>query len=52
MKLVTHAELKEQLLPAMTKAMLRNPEVVMESIGHLIAGLSIDMSQYAQEVNC
>jgi hypothetical protein len=34
----------------MTKAMLRNPEVVMGSIAHLIDGLTIDLSQYAQEV--
>jgi hypothetical protein len=51
LKLVSHPELKDQLLPAMTKAMLRNPEIVLESVGHLINGFSIDLSQYAQEVS-
>lgn len=50
MRSVTHAELKDLLLPAMTKSMLRNPEVVMASIANIVAGLSIDLSQYAQEV--
>ena len=51
MKLVTHAELKDLLLPAMSKSMLRNPEIVMDSIANIVAGLSVDLSQYAQEVN-
>jgi hypothetical protein len=51
LKLVTHSELKELLLPAMTKSMLRNPEIVMEAIANILAGLSVDLSQYAQEVS-
>ena len=48
---ISHDEFKSDLLPAILKSMLRNPEIIMETIGHILAGLTIDMSQYAQEVN-
>ncbi|XP_021942062.1 eIF-2-alpha kinase activator GCN1, partial [Zootermopsis nevadensis] len=50
LKHVSHEEFKRQLLPAMQKAMLRNPEIILESVGHVIEGLFLDMSQYAQDV--
>jgi hypothetical protein len=50
LKHVSHEEFKQHLLPAMQKAMLRNPEIILGSVGHVIEGLSLDMSQYAQDV--
>lgn len=50
LKLVTHEELKNSLLPTMTKAMLRNPEIIVESIGQILLALSLDLSQYAEEL--
>jgi hypothetical protein len=50
LKHVSHEEFKQLLLPAMQKAMLRNPEIILESVGHVIEGLSLDMSQYAQDI--
>ncbi|XP_049938173.1 eIF-2-alpha kinase activator GCN1 [Schistocerca serialis cubense] len=47
---VTHEEFKQTLLPAMQKAMLRNPEVILECIGYVLVGLSIDLSQYAKDI--
>ena len=47
---VNHEEFKEHLLPAMLKAMLRNPEVVMGTISRIFEGLNIDLSQYADDL--
>ncbi|XP_076383364.1 lethal (3) 80Fj [Megalopta genalis] len=48
---ITHDEFKSQLLPALQKAMLRNPEIIIESVGHILSGLSLDLSQYSQEIS-
>ncbi|XP_011647093.1 eIF-2-alpha kinase activator GCN1 [Pogonomyrmex barbatus] len=48
---LTHEEFKTQLLPALQKAMLRNPEIIIESVGHILNGLSLDLSQYSQEIS-
>ena len=47
---VNHDEFKEHLLPSLLKAMLRNPEIVMGTVSYLIAGLKIDLSQYAEQL--
>ena len=46
---VTHEEFKASLLPAIQKAMLRNPEIVLLSVAHILDGLNIDLSQYVEE---
>ena len=46
-----HADFKESLLPLMQKAMLRNPEIVLESVALILEGLNIDLSQYVSEVS-
>ena len=51
LKTVTHDEFKSLLLPAILKAMLRNPEIVMEVVAVLLANLSIDLSQYVEQVS-
>nr|CAD7442358.1 unnamed protein product [Timema bartmani] len=50
LKHVTHEEFKQFLLPAMQKAMLRNPEIILECVGNVMLGLSLDLSQYAQDI--
>nr|CAD7433309.1 unnamed protein product [Timema monikensis] len=50
LKHVTHEEFKQFLLPAMQKAMLRNPEIILECVGNVMLGLSLDLSQYAQGI--
>lgn len=50
LKLTTHEDFKSTLLPAMQKAMLRSPEIVLESIGYILLGLNIDLSQYVSEL--
>lgn len=47
---LTHDEFKGQLLPAIQKAMLRNPEIILECVGHIISALSLDLSQYAGDI--
>jgi len=50
LKLVDHDTFKNVLLPAMQKAMLRNPEAVLESVAEVLRRLNIDLSQYVKEV--
>ena len=47
---VNHDEFKDHVLPSLLKAMLRNPELVMGTVGHLLTGLKIDLSQYAEQL--
>ncbi|KAK7871251.1 hypothetical protein R5R35_007540 [Gryllus longicercus] len=47
---VSHEEFQQYLLPAVQKAMLRSPEVILASVGHTIAGMSLDLSQYAPDL--
>ncbi|XP_077511063.1 lethal (3) 80Fj [Amblyomma americanum] len=42
----THEDFKEQLMPALQKAMLRNPEIIMESVAHVLQGVSLELSPY------
>lgn len=48
---ISHDEFKSQLLPALQKAMLRNPEIIIESVGYILSGLSLDLSQYSQDIS-
>ncbi|XP_076367337.1 lethal (3) 80Fj isoform X2 [Tachypleus tridentatus] len=47
---VSHDDFKELLLPALQKAMLRNPEVILQTVGHVLSGVTLDLSQYAMEI--
>ncbi|KAG8223949.1 hypothetical protein J437_LFUL003757 [Ladona fulva] len=44
---ISHEEFSETLLSALQKAMLRSPEVALESVGILLSKLSLDLSRYA-----
>ncbi|XP_012272971.1 eIF-2-alpha kinase activator GCN1 [Orussus abietinus] len=48
---VSHDDFKSHLLPALQKAMLRNPEIIIESVGHILSGLMLDLSRYSQEIS-
>lgn len=51
LKSISHEEFKSTLLPPMLKAMLRNPELVLEAFGLILSNLSIDLSQYVQDLS-
>lgn len=47
---VSHDEFRSQLLPAVQKAMLRNPEIILPCLPKVLSGLSLDLSQYALDI--
>ena len=47
---LTHDEFKNQLLPAVQKSMLRNPEIILECVAHIVSAVSLDLSQYAADI--
>lgn len=42
---------KKTVLVALQKAMLRNPEVILETVGLVISGVEIDLSSFAIEIS-
>ncbi|PVD31523.1 hypothetical protein C0Q70_06936 [Pomacea canaliculata] len=46
----THQDFKEQVLPAVQKAMLRNPEIILGTVSKMLSDMSIDLSQYATDI--
>lgn len=50
LKLLTHEDFKGLLLPAILKAMLRSPEIVLGSVGLILATVSLDLSVYAADL--
>ncbi|KAK5645448.1 hypothetical protein RI129_006748 [Pyrocoelia pectoralis] len=50
LKKVNHNQFKSVLLPALQKAMLRNPEIIIECVGLIVGGVTIDLSQYALDI--
>lgn len=50
LKLLTHEEFKTLLLPALLKAMLRSPEIILASVGRVLNSVSLDLSQYAADL--
>ena len=51
LRLVTHQEFKETLLPVMAKALLRSPEISLSCVGPILAGLSLDLSPYVPDLS-
>jgi len=47
---LSHAEFKDQVLPAAQKAMLRSPEVIQEGVSELIRSVKLDLSVYAADI--
>lgn len=50
LQLVTHKEFSATILPALQKAFLRSPEIILESVSYVLRGLSLDLSQYAMDI--
>lgn len=48
--LLSHEEFQTVILPAAIKMLKRNPEIVLESVGFLLANVNIDLSKYALEL--
>ncbi|CAH1119168.1 unnamed protein product [Phaedon cochleariae] len=41
---------KKTILPALQKAMLRNPEIILECVGLVLSGIQLDLSDCANEI--
>ncbi|XP_034945471.1 eIF-2-alpha kinase activator GCN1 [Chelonus insularis] len=48
---LTHDDFENQLLPALQKAMLRNPEIIIQSLGHILSGLNLDLCRYSENIS-
>lgn len=48
--LIDEDEFEKILLPAITKAMLRNSEIILQCVGQVISYLSIDLSKHAMSI--
>lgn len=46
----TKDEFKSILLPAMQRSMLRNPEIVLESVGYIVRELNVDINESCVEL--
>eukprot|EP00092_Neocalanus_flemingeri_P021121 GFUD01022885.1.p1 GENE.GFUD01022885.1~~GFUD01022885.1.p1 ORF type:complete len:401 (-),score=126.99 GFUD01022885.1:264-1466(-) len=51
LRLLTHEEFKTLLLPVMTKAMLRSPEIALSAVGSILASMSLDLSVYVSDLS-
>lgn len=47
---ITDEEFSAFILPSIQKAILRSPEIILESVGLVISGLSLDLSKYVMDV--
>ena len=47
---VAHDKFQTLLLPAIQRAILRNPEVILRCVGPILSGLSLDLSQYCLDI--
>lgn len=47
---MSHDEFKGMMLPALQKAMLRNPEIILECVGLILGGVNLDLSVYAGDI--
>ncbi|XP_022916125.2 stalled ribosome sensor GCN1 [Onthophagus taurus] len=50
LKTMTYDEFSKSLLPALQKALLRSPEVIVECVGLVLGGLTIDISDCAFDI--
>lgn len=51
LKRISHDDFKDQMLPALQKAMLRNPEIIIEAVGRILTSLSLDLSRYTKDIS-
>ncbi len=50
LRTLTDQEFRGQLLPSMSKALLRSPEVALLTVSHILAGLSLELSAVAADL--
>lgn len=50
LRLINYDEFEKILLPSILRAMLRNPEIILQCIGYIIMYLSIDLNKYAFDI--
>ena len=50
LKLLTHEELKGEVLPVMNKSLLRSPEIALSAVSVVLTSLNLDLSVYAGEL--
>lgn len=50
LKSVTKDEFKTLILPALQRSMLRSPEIVLETVGAIVAELELDVSEFAVDM--
>lgn len=50
LKAVTKDEFKTLILPALQRSMLRSPEIVLETVGAIVAELELDVSEFAVDM--
>lgn len=50
LQLINHEEFSSLVLPSLQKAILRSPEIILESVGLILGGLSLDLSRYAKDI--
>jgi hypothetical protein len=43
-------DFSEKLVPAMQRALLRNPELILQGVGLLLEDLIIDLSDYSKDL--
>ncbi|XP_071537961.1 stalled ribosome sensor GCN1 [Panulirus ornatus] len=47
---LNHQEFSSVVLPAAKKSLLRNPEVILQSVAYLCSGLNLDLSTYVADL--
>ena len=50
LSLITHEEFSTSIQPSLQKAILRSPEIILDSVGLILKGFSLDLSRYALEI--
>ncbi len=50
LKSITHNEFKSQILPALQRAMLRSPEIILQGVGAIVRELEIDVSEFSLDM--
>lgn len=50
LQLFSENDFTAQMLPALQKSMLRNPEIIIECVGHIIDNVKIDTSTCLQDL--
>lgn len=50
LKSISHDEFKSQILPALQRAMLRSPEIILQGVGAIVRELEIDVSEFSLDM--